>query len=76
MLHILSFFNESRYKMENREIIEKYMKIAIDEAIKSKENGENPFGAVLLDSNYNFAINQEQDVLNYQILLLMQKHLL
>ncbi len=40
--------------MENREIIEKYMKIAIDEAIKSKENGENPFGAVLLDSNYNF----------------------
>ena len=35
-------------------IIEKYMRIAIDEAIKSKENGENPFGAVLLDSEYNF----------------------
>ena len=35
-------------------IIEKYMKIAIEEAEKSKENGENPFGAVLLDPEYNF----------------------
>lgn len=40
--------------MENKEVIEKYMKIAIEEAINSKDNGENPFGAVLLDSNYNF----------------------
>ena len=40
--------------MENKEIIEKYMRIAIEEAIKSKEKGENPFGAVLLDPNYNF----------------------
>lgn len=40
--------------MENKEIVEKYMRMAIEEAIKSKERGENPFGAVLLDSNYNF----------------------
>lgn len=40
--------------MENKEIIEKYMRVAIEEAIKSKEKGENPFGAVLLDPNYNF----------------------
>jgi tRNA(Arg) A34 adenosine deaminase TadA len=38
----------------NKDIIEKYMKIAIEEAEKSKKNGENPFGAVLLDPEYNF----------------------
>ena len=38
----------------NKELIEKYMRIAIEEARKSKEKGENPFGAVLLDSEYNF----------------------
>ena len=38
----------------NKDSIEKYMKIAIEEAEKSKENGENPFGAVLLDPEYNF----------------------
>lgn len=36
------------------EIIEKYMRIAIEEAQIAKEKGENPFGAVLLDSEYNF----------------------
>lgn len=35
-------------------IIEKYMRIAIEEAQIAKNNGENPFGAVLLDSEYNF----------------------
>lgn len=40
--------------MENKETTEKYMRVAIEEAIKSKEKGENPFGAVLLDPNYNF----------------------
>ena len=38
----------------NEKIIEKYMRIAIEEAKKSKEKGENPFGAVLLDPEYNF----------------------
>ena len=36
------------------EIIEKYMRIAIEEAKIAKSKGENPFGAVLLDSEYNF----------------------
>ena len=36
------------------EIIEKYMRIAFEEAEISKKNGENPFGAVLLDPEYNF----------------------
>lgn len=35
-------------------IIEKYMRIAFDEAKIAKEKGENPFGAVLLDPEYNF----------------------
>ena len=35
-------------------IIEKYMRIAIEEAKLAKEKGENPFGAVLLDKEYNF----------------------
>lgn len=35
-------------------IIEKYMRIAIEEAQIAKNNGENPFGAVLLDPEYNF----------------------
>lgn len=35
-------------------IIEKYMRIAIEEAQIAKSNGENPFGAVLLDPEYNF----------------------
>lgn len=35
-------------------IIEKYMRIAIKEAEIAKKNGENPFGAVLLDPEYNF----------------------
>ena len=41
--------------IENKnEIIEKYMRIAIEEAIVAKEKGENPFGAVLLNPNYEF----------------------
>lgn len=40
--------------MHPSQIIEKYMKIAIEEAKIAKENGENPFGAVLLDKDYNF----------------------
>lgn len=39
-----------------KELIEKYMKIAIDEAMIAREEGENPFGAVLLDSNNNFCL--------------------
>jgi len=35
-------------------IIEKYMRIAIEEAKIAKEKGENPFGVVLLDPEYNF----------------------
>lgn len=38
----------------NKEIIDKYMKVAIEEAMVAKKHGENPFGAVLLDPNYNF----------------------
>ena len=38
----------------NDEIIEKYMRIAIEEAMIAREEGENPFGAVLLDSNNNY----------------------
>lgn len=30
-----------------KDIIEKYMRIAIEEAMIAKEEGENPFGAVL-----------------------------
>ena len=41
-------------KEQINEIIEKYMRVAIEEAKTSKKNGENPFGAVLLDSEYNF----------------------
>ena len=39
---------------DKRNIIEEYMRLAIDEAQVAKENGENPFGAVLLDANYRF----------------------
>ena len=39
---------------DESEIIEKYMRIAIEEAKIAKSKGENPFGAVLLDSEYNF----------------------
>lgn len=40
---------------DNREIIiEKYMRMAIEEAMIARDKGENPFGAVLLDSEYNF----------------------
>lgn len=35
----------------DKEIIEKYMKVAIEEAMIAKKEGENFFGAVLLDSN-------------------------
>lgn len=38
----------------DKEIIEKYMKVAIEEAMIAKKEGENPFGAVLLDSNNNY----------------------
>ena len=38
----------------NKELIEKYMRIAIEEAMIARKEGENPFGAVLLDSNNNF----------------------
>lgn len=41
-------------KEQINEIIEKYMRIAIEEAKIAKKSGENPFGAVLLDSEYNF----------------------
>lgn len=46
----------------NKEIIEKYIRIAIEEAKKSKEKGENPFGVVLLDSEYNFTPQDERKV--------------
>lgn len=36
------------------EIIEKHMRVAIEEAKIAKEAGENPFGAVLLDPEYNY----------------------
>ena len=39
---------------DKEKIIEKYMRIAIEEAKLAKEKGENPFGAVLLDKEYNF----------------------
>ena len=39
---------------QKNEIIEKYMRVAIEEAKIAKETGENPFGAVLLDPEYNF----------------------
>ena len=42
------------FKKMNEEIIKKYMLMAIEEAMKSKEIGENPFGAVLLDPEYHF----------------------
>ena len=38
----------------NKELIEKYMRMAIEEAMIARKEGENPFGAVLLDSNNNF----------------------
>lgn len=38
----------------NNELIEKYMRVAIEEAMIARSEGENPFGAVLLDSNNNF----------------------
>ena len=41
-------------KNEIDQIIDKYMRIAIEEAEIAKANGENPFGAVLLDPEYNF----------------------
>ncbi len=37
-----------------KDIIEKYMRIAIEEAMIAKEEGENPFGAVLLDPDYTY----------------------
>lgn len=40
--------------MQKQEIIEKYMRVAFEEAEIAKSKGENPFGAVLLDSEYNF----------------------
>ena len=47
--------SEKQDNIDNvNEIIEKYMRIAFDEAKIAKEKGENPFGAVLLDSEYNF----------------------
>ena len=39
---------------KGNELVEKYMRVAIEEAKIAKDVGENPFGAVLLDSNYNF----------------------
>ena len=41
-------------KNEIDQIIEKNMKVAFEEAEIAKRNGENPFGAVLLDPEYNF----------------------
>ena len=38
----------------DKEELEKYMRIAIEEAMIAREEGENPFGAVLLDSNNNY----------------------
>ena len=37
-----------------KDIIEKYMRIAIEEAMIAKEEGENPFGAVLLDPDNTY----------------------
>ena len=37
-----------------KDIIEKYMRIAIQEAQIAKEHGENPFGAVLLNQDFQF----------------------
>ncbi len=37
-----------------KKLIEKYMRIALEEANIAREEGENPFGAVLLDPNNNF----------------------
>lgn len=37
-----------------KDIIEKYMRIAIEEAMIARAEGENPFGAVLLDPNNHF----------------------
>ena len=45
--------NSKNITKEN-ELVEKYMRVAIEEAKIAKDAGENPFGAVLLDSNYNF----------------------
>lgn len=46
---------ENQYNLETvNKIIEKYMRIAFEEAEKAKKKGENPFGAVLLDPEYNF----------------------
>jgi tRNA(Arg) A34 adenosine deaminase TadA len=39
---------------QKQALIEKYMRVAFEEAEKAKEKGENPFGAVLLDSEYKF----------------------
>ncbi|MBE6150092.1 MAG: nucleoside deaminase [Firmicutes bacterium] len=40
--------------MQKQEIIEKYMRVAFEEAEIAKSKGENPFGAVLLDPEYKF----------------------
>lgn len=40
--------------MQKQEIIEKYMRVAFEEAKIAKSKGENPFGAVLLDPEYKF----------------------
>lgn len=45
---------DNKELINRNEIIEKYMRIAFEEAEASKKNGENPFGAVLLDPEYNF----------------------
>ena len=45
--------NQDNLEVVNK-IIEKYMRIAIEEAEIAKKKGENPFGAVLLDPEYNF----------------------
>ncbi len=40
--------------MDKEIIIKKYMRIAIEEAESAKKEGENPYGAVLLDSEFQF----------------------
>ena len=62
--------------IENKnEIIEKYMRIAIEEAIVAKEKGENPFGAVLLNPNYEFCHKAHSRSIELSTPQLMQKFL-
>ena len=43
----------------NKEIIEKYMRVAIEEAMIAKKEGENPFGAVFQKIKYFILLIQK-----------------